>query len=547
MNRSVHAHLQREAYLRVLLVACLVFLPLSIHAGAVSELDVRSAVHTWVRSVTADARADAFIERMEPFIVEGATAAYIAHLAGGGFCICGADESVLPVYLYCPRGLYDPANPACQDILHEIAARMKYFHEGTAKGDINITAHLQELSARASFWRELLSGVIPKKVARPASALAEPDSMSLPLTSRWGQGSPYNDQCPQLTPGADEHTLVGCTATAISQVMNYWKWPKTGAGTHTDETNYAYRWRATWDEEPLSVDPSLPSTSYWTSRLAWTSAGGGKLQMNGYWEAATYTSAKTISTNAAYLTALATLYGRLTQASITNSANFGATTYQWNLIEDVHSDPADAGDAAVATLCYQVAVALDTDFGLGLSGSTLYLAIDSRNNRNPLVNNFLYNADAFYGHENIAALVTADIQWQRPVAFSGSGPPGGHAWILYGYNKGTDPYRQFKMNMGWNGGSDGWYSLDSVPRELNLNHGYLIYVAPQNVVGFVGSTTSGDGSPLQPYQDITQAASAASSGTTLIFKAGSDNTFTAPLTITKALTLKGRGVTIRKK
>jgi hypothetical protein len=545
MNQTAYSNSGREKSLGLFLVVLLNLIPLSVNAGALGELDVRSAVQTWVRGVTADARPDAFIERMEPFIVEGGTAAYIAHLSGGGFCLCGADESVLPVYFYSPWGTYDPGNPGCQDILEEIASRTKYLKEGMG-GDILATAHQQAISERVQYWRELVSGNVSKRGDHVQGALAEPDSMSLPLTSRWGQGSPYNDQCPQLTPGADEHTIVGCTATAISQVMYYWQWPNTGVGTHTG-SEYDYRWRSTWDEEPLSVDPNVPSTAFWATRLRWTSASGGRLQINGYWEAGTYTNAQSISTNTAYLAALATLYGRLTQATTTNSANFGATTYRWDLIRDVHTDPPDAPDAAVATLCFQVAVALDTEFGLGWSGSDLWRAVDPSNNRKPLVNNFLYDADAYYGHANISALVTEEIQWLRPVAFSGSGSIGGHAWILYGYNKGTDPNRQFKMNMGWYGGSDGWYSLDNVPLSLTQNHGYLIYVAPQDVVGFIGNTASGDGSPLEPYIDITQAVSTASSGTTLIFKAGSDNTFTAPLTITKALTLKGRDVTIRKK
>ncbi len=44
--------------------------------------------------------------------------------------------------------------------------------------------------------------------------------------------------------------------------------------------------------------------------------------------------------------------------------------------------------------------------------------------------------------------------------------------------------------------------------------------------------------------DIETAVANAANGTTLIFKAGSDNTFTAPLTINKPLTLKGRDATI---
>jgi hypothetical protein len=544
MKSHIHTIVGIGKAIGFLLAFCLMIGPCSLYAGTFSEMDVRSAVQTWVHSVTADARPDAYIERMEPYEVEGELRAYIAHLSGGGYCLCGADEVVLPVYLYCPRGKYDPGNPACRAILSEIAARARFVREGVERGDARVLAHQQRLSERSTFWRELVSGMVPRRSSRLEGVLAEPDSMSLPLTCQWGQGSPYNDQCPNLTPGADERTLVGCVATAISQIMYYWKWPNTGVGTHTGDS-YDYRWRADWDEEPLSVDPSIPSG--WTGRLEWTSASGGRLRMSGYWEAGTYSSARNISAHTTYREALDTLYNHLTSASTTTFANFGATTFQWSLVQDDHSDPVDAGDNAAATLCYQVAVAVDMEFGRGLSLSDLWRAVDPNGNRYPLVNNFRYDADAYYGHDSIATRVTRDIQWLRPVAFSGSGTIGGHAWVLYGYNKGTDPDRQFKMNMGWSGSSDGWYSLDNVPGGLTENHGYLIYVSPQDVVAFVGNITSGDGSPLQPHAGIETAATAASSGATLIFKAGSVNTFTAPLTISKAMTLKGRDATIRAK
>ena len=62
-----------------------------------TEEEVRAAVQTWLRNVTADARPDAVVEKMEPHIVDGGTLAYIARLARGGFCIAGADELALPV------------------------------------------------------------------------------------------------------------------------------------------------------------------------------------------------------------------------------------------------------------------------------------------------------------------------------------------------------------------------------------------------------------------------------------------------------------------
>jgi len=541
--RQIRFRISKDRILVFLLVLGLVLIPIFLQAKELREQEVRLAVQNWVRYVTADARPDAIIERMEPYIVNGETVAYIAHLFGGGFCLCGANELVLPVYFYSPHGRYDPQNPENKYILEEIGIRLKYLREGLKQSDLRVLQYQQVLSERASFWQALVAGNVLRKAERSQGVLAEPDSMSLRLTCQWGQGSPYNDQCPELTPGADEHTLVGCVATAISQIMYYWKWPTTGVGSYS--VDYVLRWRTNWDEQSLSSDPSIPSG--WNNRLQWTSAGGGRLRMSGYWDRYLYGSAKRISSNSAYLTAFETLWNRLDSTTRNCSANFGATTYQWNLMQDTHTDPADAGDAAVATLCYHAAVAFDMDFGLGLSSSDLWRTVDPTNNRKPLVNNFRYDTSASYGHDNIANKLTEDVQWLRPVGFSGSGSIGGHAWVVYGYNKGTDPYRQFKLNMGWNGSSDGWYSLDNVPAGLTENHGYLVRIAPQNVVRFVGNTISGEGSPGTPYKDIEEAVTKASNGATLIFKAGSDNTFSAPLTITKPLTLLGRDAVIRKK
>ncbi len=89
-----------------------------------------------------------------------------------------------------------------------------------------------------------------------------------------------------------------------------------------------------------------------------------------------------------------------------------------------------------------------------------------------------------------------------------------------------------------------WYSLDQV---FPKNQDMTIQIAPLNVVKFVGAAVSGHGSPAAPYLGIEEALANASDGATLIFKAGSDNTFAASaLTIDRPLTLKAMGATIRK-
>lgn len=47
------------------------------------------------------------------------------------------------------------------------------------------------------------------------------------IKTKWGQGSPYNDQCPYAK---GTRCVTGCVATAMAQVMNYYQFPERGEG-----------------------------------------------------------------------------------------------------------------------------------------------------------------------------------------------------------------------------------------------------------------------------------------------------------------------------
>ena len=53
------------------------------------------------------------------------------------------------------------------------------------------------------------------------------------LTSIWNQSVLYNRYCPVDTLGPDNHVYAGCVATAMSQIMYYWQWPRQGVGVHS--------------------------------------------------------------------------------------------------------------------------------------------------------------------------------------------------------------------------------------------------------------------------------------------------------------------------
>ena len=545
----------------LLVTLCLLALtPTCVEAGSgIGEEEVRAAVQTWVRYVTADARPDAVVVRMEPYQMDGETVAYIAHLAGGGFCLCGADDLVLPVYFYSPCGTYDPDNPDYQYILWEIGTRLEYLRKGLEEKDPKVLQYQGALSDRAEFWQDLIAGRIPRRVSRPKAPLAEPERMELKqLTSQWSQGSAnpgsgrfntFNAMCPVLTPNiapgapiTDEHTIVGCTATAMAQIMRYWEWPNTGVGNAS--VNYVYRWRTTWDEEPLANDPGIPAGWPWDNRLEWTAAGGGRLRMNGYWDDSLYGSAQAISlTYAAYQTALANLWSDagFTHETDNYAVDFGATTYDWSLMQDTQAASGSVSNAEMAKLSYHAGVAVGMDYGITGSGAWPGTAAQDH---------FRYDPDVTQG-ARVTNTMTAEIQWLRPpmlIGWNASG--GGHTWVILGYDKANDPNRQFKMNMGWGGNDDGWYSCDNVPGGLNLNQEHVIRIAPLDVVKFVGNNEPGDGSPDDPYKNIREAIAlppvGAPDGATLIFKAGSVNTFTGTLVITRPCTLRGYNVVIRR-
>ena len=534
--------------LRLLILLCFLMLlasnaaPAGAQGIALSAADVRAAVETWVRKVPVEGRPDAVVADLEPYQEDGETVAYIAHLAGGGFCLAGADTSVLPVYFYSPQGSYDPANPEYHAILREIAARRQMAREALA-GTAPLSPALQSaLQDRAAYWQELIAGRAPARPAPDATTMAQPSYLLLPLTARWHQGAPYFDQLPVLTSGSSEHVLVGCNATATAQIMYYWKWPPSGVGSHC--INYAYRWRSGWDSVSLTTSVSIPSD--YAGRLRYD-ADTHTLQMNGYWDGSIYTAAQNLyPSRPDYQAALATLWSHMTQASKTSCADFGNTTYNWGIMRDTNSEPPDAAGNEAAQISAHAAIGVDSSLGLWSTNS--YFGNDVHG----LKTYFRYDPDALYTAPPSAGgagadinSLTTEITWGRLAGLGGSNAAGaGHAWVIDGYDKSGDPNRLFHMNLGWGGDSNGWYTLDTAP--LPLDHDMMTRIAP-TTVKFVTAPagSSGDGSPNSPYTGIERAVTVAPDGSTLMLQAGSEYNFAGALVINRPLTLNGFGATIR--
>ena len=72
------------------------------------------------------------------------------------------------------------------------------------------------------------------------------------ITTQWDQGSPYNSQCP-TDPKTKATCYTGCVATAMAQVMNYYKYPKATIATIPGYTTYTRQIQLT-SISPTAID-----------------------------------------------------------------------------------------------------------------------------------------------------------------------------------------------------------------------------------------------------------------------------------------------------
>ena len=148
----------------------------------------------------------------------------------------------------------------------------------------------------------------------------------------------------------------------------------------------------------------------------------------------------------------------------TLSANFGATTYDWDNMLNVYStgNYTTAQGNAVAKISYHCGVAVDMDYGGDVedgSGSNLFKVPDA------IKDYFRYSASAYVVQKpsNLASwqnLLKESLDMGWPLAYSGTEPGAGygHAFICDGY----DDYDLFHFNWGWGGTDDDYYLIEGI-------------------------------------------------------------------------------------
>ncbi len=155
------------------------------------------------------------------------TALYVFNTPGrSGFVVVAGSDCVNPIVAYSTDGDFDPTDiaPAMQWWLNEQVQVIAY----AQNNDLNPTPDMQKAWDQLTKEELPYFGVDSKAITRL-------------LNSKWNQEPLYNKYCPDV-----DGVLcpVGCVATAMAQIIYFWKFPWVGKGTNT------YNWNA----QALSAD-----------------------------------------------------------------------------------------------------------------------------------------------------------------------------------------------------------------------------------------------------------------------------------------------------
>jgi hypothetical protein len=140
-----------------------------------------------------------------------------------GFVIVSADNDVTPVLGYSVTGRYTGRNlpPAFRKLLEKYKEEILYVIANDLQADDEIESN----------WEKLENG-------KPLNPLKDAKAVNPLMSTTWNQ-SPYeNEMCPADAAGPGGHCVTGCPATAMAQIMKYWKYPASGTGFHSYNTNY---------------------------------------------------------------------------------------------------------------------------------------------------------------------------------------------------------------------------------------------------------------------------------------------------------------------
>jgi hypothetical protein len=208
---------RRDVLLRLIWLVALVAWLVPLRAERVRPEDAKRAAKTVLNALGG--RCNSVSELTDISEEAGYQNLYVFN-GQEGYVVLAADNRISPVLCFSPNGNLNAEQFAMLGVwLDRYEEQVDYVIEHRLPNNENNTR----------LWNNLIEGSIGEMmIDRGASAQ---------LSTNWGQGNPYNIQCP-YDYGQEKYCYTGSVATAMAQIMKYWEHPKQGNGHRTNGANY---------------------------------------------------------------------------------------------------------------------------------------------------------------------------------------------------------------------------------------------------------------------------------------------------------------------
>lgn len=312
---------------------------------------------------------------------------YVFNVGDNGFVIVSADDFFRPIVGYSDEGSFDADN---------IAPGAAFYLNAVIESRRNVSNVMNPQVALE--WASVTNTgrLLSYNGGRGVHYLVQ---------TRWNQNpAPYNSLCPADSNGPGGHDYTGCVATAMAQLMNYWKYPEHGQGSHS----YVCNPRPGYAGHPEygTITANFGETTYdWAHML------------NSYSNSYSPEEGLAVATISFHCgVSVDMMYG--------NNTDGGSGAYTEDVLPAIR------------------------DYFLYTSQASLltYTASQSAQWKTTLKEQF-------------------DMGW--PVYYAGVDPSpngGGHAFICDGY----DDNDMFHFNFGWGGSDNGYYIVDQIDYYDNM-------------------------------------------------------------------------------
>ena len=197
----------------IFLLAMCVQMAFVASAGHVTQNQAKSEALAFIQQKQGTSKALKFAAAANRLQSASADNAYyyVFNVAdNGGFVIVSGDDRTNPILGFSDEGNFDA---------NKIPANMKSWLEGYAE-QIKALDNMTDQQAKT-----LLAA--PKVKA----AVDTRNSIAPMISTKWDQATPYWNECPEFMSVEDGDTIgelayTGCVATAMSQIMNFYKYPE---------------------------------------------------------------------------------------------------------------------------------------------------------------------------------------------------------------------------------------------------------------------------------------------------------------------------------